>query len=140
MTKDYGIFALLLILRLDSISFFFAFVVLFPTGLLDSITSTADAKDCPGVCVHTLATIICYEVLDDVQCPSANMKCCVESNNSTSANAAQLTTQRPTKMTTTMKPVTKTTQKVEKPTKLDANKGEGKSDLFSPFILRGKMF
>jgi len=47
-------------------------------GLLDTITSTADAKDCPGVCVHTLATLICYEVLDDVACPSASMKCCIE--------------------------------------------------------------
>ncbi|XP_037720287.1 protein masquerade [Drosophila subpulchrella] len=50
----------------------------FLSGLLDTITSTADAKDCPGVCVHTLATLICYEVLDDVACPSASMKCCIE--------------------------------------------------------------
>ncbi|RZC36844.1 serine proteinase stubble, partial [Asbolus verrucosus] len=47
-------------------------------GLLDTITSTADAKDCPGVCVHALATIICYDVLEDVVCPSSSMKCCVE--------------------------------------------------------------
>ncbi|XP_017019555.1 protein masquerade [Drosophila kikkawai] len=51
----------------------------FLSGLLDTITSTADAKDCPGVCVHTLATLICYEVLDDVPCPSPSMKCCIES-------------------------------------------------------------
>lgn len=50
----------------------------FLSGLLDTITSTADAKDCPGVCVHTLATLICYEVLDDVPCPSPSMKCCIE--------------------------------------------------------------
>lgn len=48
-------------------------------GLLDTITSTADSKDCPGVCVHTLATLICYEVLDDIPCPSPSMKCCIES-------------------------------------------------------------
>ena len=48
------------------------------TGLLDTITSTADTKDCPGVCVHTLATLICYEVLEDVVCPSPSMRCCVE--------------------------------------------------------------
>lgn len=48
------------------------------TGLLDTITSTADSKDCPGVCVHTLATLICYEVLEDVVCPSPSMRCCVE--------------------------------------------------------------
>lgn len=47
-------------------------------GLLDTITSTADSKDCPGVCVHTLATLICYEVLENVKCPSATMRCCVE--------------------------------------------------------------
>lgn len=45
---------------------------------MDTITSTADSKDCPGVCVHALATIICYDVLEDVACPSPSMKCCVE--------------------------------------------------------------
>ncbi|KAK4871943.1 hypothetical protein RN001_016067 [Aquatica leii] len=50
----------------------------FLSGLLDTITSTVDSKDCPGVCVHALATIICYDVLEDVACPSSSMKCCVE--------------------------------------------------------------
>ena len=45
---------------------------------MDSITSTANSADCPGYCVHTLATLICYEVLEDVQCPTASMRCCVE--------------------------------------------------------------
>lgn len=54
-------------------------IVTFP-GLLDTLTSTVETKDCPGSCVHTLATIICYDVLEDVQCPSPSMKCCVESN------------------------------------------------------------
>lgn len=54
---------------------FFVFLYL---GLLDTITSTAESKDCPGRCVHALATIICYEVLEDVPCPSSSMKCCVE--------------------------------------------------------------
>ncbi|XP_076261682.1 trypsin-like serine protease domain-containing protein masquerade [Rhynchophorus ferrugineus] len=49
----------------------------FLSGLFDTITSTAEAKDCPGFCVHALATLICDDVLDDVQCPSS-MKCCVE--------------------------------------------------------------
>lgn len=99
------------------------------TGLLDSLTSTAESKDCPGVCVHTLATIICYEVLEDIQCPQANQKCCVESNsaNATSATAAPppvpqppSTTHRPT---TTSKPTPKPTQKMEKnPPKNEANK------------------
>ncbi|KAF5303769.1 hypothetical protein FQA39_LY09842 [Lamprigera yunnana] len=50
----------------------------FLSGLLDTITSTVDSKDCPGVCVHALATIICYDVLEDVACPSTSMKCCVD--------------------------------------------------------------
>lgn len=49
-------------------------------GLLDTITSTENAKDCPGVCVHALATLICYEVLEDIKCPTSSMKCCVESS------------------------------------------------------------
>lgn len=47
-------------------------------GLLDTITNTAESKDCPGVCVHTLATLICYQVLEDVACPSPSMRCCVD--------------------------------------------------------------
>lgn len=50
------------------------------SGLLDTITSTENSKDCPGVCVHALATLICYEVLEDIKCPTASMKCCVESS------------------------------------------------------------
>ncbi|XP_050421336.1 protein masquerade isoform X2 [Adelges cooleyi] len=50
----------------------------FFSGLLDTITSTANSQDCPGVCVHTLATLICYEVLENVKCPSPSMRCCVE--------------------------------------------------------------
>ncbi|XP_043595283.1 protein masquerade isoform X4 [Bombus pyrosoma] len=46
-------------------------------GLLDSITSTANSADCPGVCVHAFATLICYEVLEDVECPTS-MRCCIE--------------------------------------------------------------
>ncbi|XP_076299174.1 trypsin-like serine protease domain-containing protein masquerade isoform X2 [Lasioglossum baleicum] len=47
------------------------------SSLLDSITSTANSADCPGVCVHAFATLICYEVLEHVQCPSS-MRCCIE--------------------------------------------------------------
>ncbi|XP_071872644.1 trypsin-like serine protease domain-containing protein masquerade isoform X2 [Bombus fervidus] len=45
--------------------------------LLDSITSTANSADCPGVCVHAFATLICYEVLEHVECPTS-MRCCIE--------------------------------------------------------------
>ncbi|KAJ6636469.1 Protein masquerade [Pseudolycoriella hygida] len=88
-------------------------------GLLDTITSTADAKDCPGVCVHTLATLICYEVLEDVPCPSSSMKCCVESNSANTSSAYQSSTTKPTKpptkpstIKTTPRPTT-TTEKDE---------------------------
>ncbi|XP_031826089.1 trypsin-like serine protease domain-containing protein masquerade isoform X1 [Nomia melanderi] len=49
----------------------------FLSGLLDSITSTANSADCPGVCVHAFATLICFEVLEHVQCPTS-MRCCIE--------------------------------------------------------------
>ncbi|KAK0090600.1 hypothetical protein PV325_010566 [Microctonus aethiopoides] len=49
----------------------------FFSGLLDSIANTANSADCPGVCVHALATLICDDVLEDVQCPTPSMRCCV---------------------------------------------------------------
>lgn len=55
------------------------------------------------------------------------MKCCVESNQTTSAGSQQShsTTMKPTtlrlKSTTTIKPATRPTQKLEKPTKMDTN-------------------
>lgn len=69
-------------------------------GLLDSITTTEDSKDCPGVCVHALATLICYEVLDDIPCPSTGMKCCVESAQTTNNVTTTTTTHAPTRRTT----------------------------------------
>ncbi|XP_046397194.1 protein masquerade isoform X2 [Ischnura elegans] len=50
----------------------------FLSGLLDTITTTAESKECPGVCVHALATLICTQVLDHVACPSPSMRCCIE--------------------------------------------------------------
>lgn len=60
--------------------FLFLPVAVAHSGLLDTITSTENSKDCPGVCVHALATLICYDVLEEVKCPSSGMKCCVESS------------------------------------------------------------
>ncbi|KAL1493118.1 hypothetical protein ABEB36_011241 [Hypothenemus hampei] len=85
----------------------------FLSGLLDTITTTADSKDCPGVCVHALATIICYDVLEDVACPSSSMKCCVEpSSNETVANESTInstTTPSTTTIATTISTTTRTT-------------------------------
>lgn len=48
------------------------------TGFLNSLTSTAKIADCPGVCVHALATLMCDDVLEDVQCPATSMRCCLQ--------------------------------------------------------------
>ncbi|XP_044313974.1 LOW QUALITY PROTEIN: protein masquerade [Drosophila rhopaloa] len=92
----------------------------FLSGLLDTITSTADAKDCPGVCVHTLATLICYEVLEDVACPSASMKCCIENapaGKNTTAVRATTTPKTTTTASTTTTQRTTTTQATTSTTK-----------------------
>lgn len=47
-------------------------------GFLNSLTSTAKIADCPGVCVHALATLMCDDVLEDVQCPATSMRCCLQ--------------------------------------------------------------
>ncbi|XP_012285276.1 serine proteinase stubble isoform X2 [Orussus abietinus] len=88
----------------------------FFSGLLDSLTSTANSADCPGVCVHAFATLICYEVLEDVQCPTASMRCCIdtptnstETSGNSSENAIAATTTAPTTTTTTTTSTTSTT-------------------------------
>lgn len=80
------------------------------TGLLDSITSTANSADCPGVCVHAFATLICYEVLEHVQCPTS-MRCCIETPiNSTGTSENILDNDGPTStIDTTVKTITTTT-------------------------------
>ncbi|XP_070161369.1 protein masquerade [Polyergus mexicanus] len=50
----------------------------FLSGFLNSLTSTAKIADCPGVCVHALATLMCDNVLEDVQCPTTSMRCCLQ--------------------------------------------------------------
>ncbi|XP_017759477.1 PREDICTED: serine proteinase stubble [Eufriesea mexicana] len=88
----------------------------FLSGLLDSITSTANSADCPGVCVHAFATLICYEVLEHVQCPTS-MRCCIEApinSTGTSENAANddgstSTTATTVKTTTTTSTTTPST-------------------------------
>lgn len=48
------------------------------SGLIGTITKTADAGGCPGKCIHSLASLLCDEVREDIKCPAQNMKCCVE--------------------------------------------------------------
>ena len=42
------------------------------------MTKTASADGCPGKCIHALASLMCDSVLEDIQCPARNMRCCVE--------------------------------------------------------------
>lgn len=104
--------------EINGLLIIFFFFLNFQTGLLDTITSTADSQDCPGVCVHTLATLICYEVLEDVPCPSSSMKCCVESSpaNTTMAPATSTTTTTPRPSTTSKPRTTLAPKTTPKPT------------------------
>ena len=47
-------------------------------GLLGTVTQTADSSECPGKCIHALASLLCGQVREDIQCPQGNMRCCVE--------------------------------------------------------------
>jgi len=53
----------------------------FLSGLLGSVTKTASVSACPGKCIHALASLMCDTVLEEVQCPTSNMRCCVERGN-----------------------------------------------------------
>ena len=61
-------------------------------GLLDTLTRTDETKDCPGMCIHTLATFICADTLDNVACPSTSMKCCIDSSITTTTATTTTTT------------------------------------------------
>lgn len=45
---------------------------------MGSVTKTASVDSCPGKCIHSLASLICDDVREEVECPSPNMRCCVE--------------------------------------------------------------
>ncbi|RVE52566.1 hypothetical protein evm_002685 [Chilo suppressalis] len=69
-------------------------------GLLDTLDTQVDAKNCPGVCMHALASLICSNVLEEVECPKPSMKCCFDEP---LGNDTMITTRRPftTRYTTT---------------------------------------
>ena len=48
------------------------------SGLLGTITKTADSSECPGKCIHALASLLCDEVREDIQCPSEGLRCCID--------------------------------------------------------------
>ncbi|XP_018332296.1 protein masquerade [Agrilus planipennis] len=117
----------------------------FLLDIFDTLTSTADAKDCPGVCVHIIATTICYDVLEDVACPSASMKCCIEgpgpNSTSTAKNETSIsgssspTTVQETRSTTTPPPtsVMVTQNKTTTATKV-ANSGKNETSSKCPGV------
>lgn len=47
-------------------------------GLLGTITKTAETTNCPGKCIHALASLLCDEVREDIQCPQDGLRCCVD--------------------------------------------------------------
>ncbi|XP_011631223.1 protein masquerade [Pogonomyrmex barbatus] len=81
----------------------------FLSGFLNSLTSTAKIADCPGVCVHALATLMCDDVLEDVQCPATSMRCCLQDpiNSTGSSSENAIDDEEPTStMSTTVKTTT----------------------------------
>jgi len=50
----------------------------FLSGFLGSVTKTASAEGCPGKCIHAIASLMCDEVIQEIECPASNMRCCVE--------------------------------------------------------------
>lgn len=73
------------------------------SGLLGTITKTADVSDCPGKCLHALASLLCEEVREDIACPSKSMRCCVDRKQGKPPN--NLTTDEDRVETTTKKRV-----------------------------------
>jgi len=106
------------------------------SGLLGTMTKTADSADCPGKCIHALASLLCGQVREDIQCPQGNMRCCVEKprrkkkpsqspiNNNVSDNQ---TTEKTT--TTKVKKVKKTKRKSTTPRTVErTTKKQGAND------------
>ncbi|CAH2095572.1 unnamed protein product [Euphydryas editha] len=61
-------------------------------GLLETLDTQVDDKNCPGVCMHSLASMICSNVLEDISCPNPSMKCCVDEP---IGNETMITTRKP---------------------------------------------
>ena len=46
-----------------------------------NFTSGEKFSGCPGKCLHALASLLCEEVREDIQCPAQSMRCCVDRGN-----------------------------------------------------------
>ena len=83
-------------------------------GFLGQLTQTADVTECPGKCIHAIASLICDEVKEDVQCPSRSMRCCVERDSRPPLK--QSNNENTTPASTTPETTTKKRIKKKKPT------------------------
>lgn len=63
--------------------------------------------------MHALATVICYDVLEDIQCPSPSMKCCIEGPTNKVSEKRPAPTKRPAATTTRTTTTTTTTEAPE---------------------------
>ncbi|KAJ0172035.1 hypothetical protein K1T71_012008 [Dendrolimus kikuchii] len=62
------------------------------SGLLETLDMQEEVPDCPGACMHAVTTVICNDVLENVQCPNPSMRCCADS---LQGNETLPTTRRP---------------------------------------------
>ena len=82
-------------------------------GLLGTVTQTADISECPGKCIHALASLLCGQVREDIQCPQGNMRCCVEKPRRKKPNQNPISNNVKNNPTT-VKPTTVKVNKVKK--------------------------
>ena len=83
------------------------------------MTKTAETKECPGKCIHALASLLCGQVREDIQCPSGNMRCCVEKPKPWKKPNQNPISNNVSDNPTTVKPTTvkvKKVKKIKKPT------------------------
>lgn len=52
--------------------------------------ASENSKNCPGICMPSSTSVFCPKVLDDVQCFTANTKCCIRRNESEPADLHSL--------------------------------------------------
>lgn len=83
--------------------------------------------------MHALATVICYDVLEDIQCPSPSMKCCIEGPvDKESEKRPAVTTRRPASTTAATTTTLATTEEPEE--KDEDSSGDDKKNKSCPGV------
>lgn len=72
------------------------FIVLFEAAL--GPDSAQNAKICPGICVPVTVSNYCPKIFEEIQCATANTKCCVRKTDAL-FSAQQLISQEPSRIT-----------------------------------------